>query len=300
MRLAKATFVRIQTHRIILTIREAKPVDLMAWRIGLVLLLIYLTYIGIIYILQRNILFSGQKKPPLPRNATTIPNLETWWVAVTDGLVEAWFIPGHNVSTRTPGPAVIYMHGNEDVIDNWPKHLSGFINRGISLLLIEYPGYGRSDGKPSQWQIEEAVTGAYDQLAGRPEVDPMRIVAYGRALGGGAACQLAINRPVSALILESTFTSVSYLFGKYLLPAFLLRDPFNNIAAMQDYSGPILIMHGLKDRVVPVAHAKKLASHAPQAHLSIYYCRHNDFPPNITQYWMDIATFLREAKVFIA
>ena len=274
--------------------------DLIAWRVAGLLLLIYLTYVGIMYIVQREILFSGHKKTPLPRNATTIPNIETWWVAVTDGLVEAWFIPGQGVSTREPGPAVIYMHGNEELIDNWPKHLSGFINRGFSLLLVEYPGYGRSDGKPSQWQIEEAVTGAYDQLAGRPEVDPMRIVAYGRSLGGGAAGQLALNRPISALILESTFTSTRHLYSKYMLPGFLVRDPFDNIAAVQDYNGPILILHGAKDTVIPVSQAKKLASHAPQAHLAIYYCRHNDLPPNVTQYWMDLATFLREANVLTA
>ncbi|MEM7029084.1 MAG: alpha/beta hydrolase [Chloroflexota bacterium] len=269
------------------------------WPIGIALVVLYVSYVTLIFFLQRRILFSGQRQSDTPRKPNTVPNLESWWVSITDGLVEAWFIPGHNVSNRNPGPAVIYMHGHEEQIDDWPKHLSGFINRGISLLMVEYPGYGRSDGSPSQWQIEEAVTGAYDQLAGRPEVDSMRIVAYGRSLGGGAACQLALNRTVAGLILESTFTNARHLLTKYMLPGFLMRDTFDNLSAVQDYNGPILIMHGTKDSTIPPSHAKKLAQNAPQSNLVLYYCRHNDCPPNVTHYWMDLATFLQQAEILV-
>jgi len=267
------------------------------WLIPVVLGLIYVAYAAVMFPLQRSLIFPGQYLSPPPRSATTVPGLESWWINTTDGLVEAWFIPAPNLTDRTPAPAVIYTHGNGELIDHWPKHLSGFLNRGISLLLVEYPGYGRSDGKPSQWQIEEVVVGAYDQLAAHPKVDPERIVAYGRSLGGGAACLLAANRQVAALILESTFVSARRMVARYLLPGFLMRDPFDNRAVLQEYTGPILIMHGSKDDVIPVSHGKALAQITPQATLVIYYCRHNDCPPNVTHYWVDLSAFLRQANL---
>lgn len=267
------------------------------WRILVAILVIYLIYVVVMYFLQRSIMFPGQHLTPPARNPSSIPGLESWWISTTDGLVEAWFIPTVEANERNPRPAVIYIHGNGELIDYWPKHLSGFLNRGISVLLMEYPGYGRSDGKPSAWGIEETVTGAYDQLAGHPSVDPMRIIAYGRSLGGGAACLLADSRHVSALILESTFISTATFANKMLLPGFLIRDKFDNRAILQEYTGPVLIFHGTKDDVIPFSHGEALAESAPQAMFISYYCRHNDCPPNVTQYWVDMAAFLQHAEL---
>ena len=103
----------------------------------------------------------------------------------------------------------MFMHGNGEIVDYWPDEFMTPRAWGAGVLLVEYPGYGRAPGAPSEKSITESVLALYDWAANNPRVDAKRIVAYGRSLGGGAAARLAVNRPVAALILESTFTSVA-------------------------------------------------------------------------------------------
>jgi len=98
-------------------------------------------------------------------------------------------------------------HGNGELIDFWPNELNRFTNLGIGVLLVEYPGYGRSTGPQSQSSITEAFVTAYDTLCARADVEASKIILVGRSLGGGAVCALAAKRPAAALILMSTFTS---------------------------------------------------------------------------------------------
>jgi uncharacterized protein len=154
--------------------------------------------------------------------------------------------------------------------------------------LVEYPGYGRSHGKPSEASIREAQLAAYDFLVRQPAVDPSRIIAYGRSLGGGAACALIRERPVAALILESTFTSVRPLARRFGLIGPLLLDPFDNLSAVETYAHPTLMLHGEKDLVIPVAHARELAARARVAELYTFDCGHNDCP----RPWTTIRDFL--------
>ena len=80
---------------------------------------------------------------------------------------------------------VIFAHGNGELIDYWPDELKKFNDFGLGVLLVEYPGYGRSDGTPTQKSISEAFEAAYDMLVSRPDVDAERIILFGRSVGGG-------------------------------------------------------------------------------------------------------------------
>ena len=117
------------------------------------------------------------------------------------GKVDAWFIPPFGGGMAAAAPAVIFGHGNGELIDFWPDKLEGFARLGIALLLVEYPGYGSSAGSPSQDSITQIFVAAYDDLVSRKEIDSSRIVFFGRSLGGGAVCALAQRRHSAALIL---------------------------------------------------------------------------------------------------
>ena len=253
--------------------------------------LVYAAYCVLLFFVQRQVIFPRYMIPtPPPPDFKTL-RIEPWWLETSFGKVEAWYLPP--AAAEKPAPAVIFAHGNGELIDYWPNELGRFSEMGIGLLLVEYPGYGRSDGSPSQESIAETFTLAYDRLAARTDVDPARIVLFGRSLGGGAVCDLALKRPSAALILMSCFESVSAFAVRYLAPAFLIRDPFDNLSAVRRYHGPVLVLHGQFDEVIPFGHGQALHAAAQDGKMIVYEAGHNDCPPDWAVFWRDAEEFLR-------
>jgi len=263
-------------------------------KIVTVTLFLYLVYCGFLFVMQRQMLFP-RYLVELPYNNENIFGLEKIWVTTSFGKIETWFLPQTSGSVTKPAAAVIFAHGNGELIDFWPHELKKLTHLGIGVLLVEYPGYGRSKGSPSQKNITEAFIRAYDVLVARPDVDPSRIVLFGRSLGGGAVCTLAAHRPSAALILMSSFVSVRSFASKYLVPGFLIRDPFDNLVIVRAYHGPILVVHGKFDDVIPYKHGTTLYQAARRGQLISCDSGHNDCPPSWDTFWRDIETFLHNS-----
>lgn len=259
-------------------------------RIAVVLAVAYAAYGALLFVLQRSVLFPGRRVDADPPSPEPPPGVQGVWLSTPAGRVEAWFVPG----PAAKSPAFLFAHGNAERIDDWPMSLSGAASLGASLLMVEYPGYGRSEGEPSEASIRDTMLAAHAWLGARPEVDPARIVGFGRSLGTGAVCTLIGQRPLAALVLQSGFTSVRAFARERLLPGFLVRDPFDNAAALARYEGPVLVIHGDHDDVIPYAHGRALAAAARHAKLVTYDCAHNDCPPDFGVMHQDIGDFLRE------
>jgi fermentation-respiration switch protein FrsA (DUF1100 family) len=228
-----------------------------------------------VWVVQRALLFPARvETAPMPRAAA--PDGVQAWLDVDGARVEAWLLPA-----RRPGPAplLVFAHGNGELIDDWAGAFEPAREFGAAVLLVEYPGYGRSSGSPGERSIARTMVASYDWARAQPGVDPARMVGYGRSLGGGAVCALARERPLAALVLESTFTSVRALARRLSVPGFLVRDPFDNARTVAAFAGPILIVHGDLDTVAPVENAHRLAELARSATLRTYpECGHNDCP----------------------
>ena len=203
--------------------------------------------------------------------------------------LEAWLL--RPAASARPYPVIIYTHGNGELIDHWVAPFRAMTDAGVAVLLVEYPGYGRSGGRPTRDSISAGIIAAFDFASGHPEIDARRIVAYGRSLGGAAACALAVERPVAALILESTFTSMADLMPRFV-PRALVLDPFDSLAVIAAGTPPVLVMHGVRDRVIPFAHGEKLARAAGTEPVPLP-CGHNDCP----RQWPPILEFLRRHAV---
>lgn len=253
---------------------------------------IYLAYAGLVFFLQRSMIFPRFVIPPFTDPARP-QTAEVLMIHTGEETVEAWFIPA-DAGFPGPCPAVIFAHGNAELIDFWPEYLKPLSQNGIHLLLVEYPGYGRSKGRPSEKSITRAFTSAYDLLVARNTVDPGRIILFGRSIGGGAVCSLAKARPSAGLILLSTFTSIRSFAPRYGLFPFMIRDPMDNIVVLKEYPRPSLILHGNRDDLIPFTHAEALASVSKNARLIAYDCGHNDCPPDWNVFWKDVFAFLRE------
>lgn len=258
------------------------------------LLLLYLAYCGLLYFFQRQILFPRRMVPQPLKSDQQIAGLQKFWLNTGFGKVEAWFLPPTSGLPAAPAPAVIFGHGNGETIDFWPEKLEGFTRLGIALLLVEYPGYGSSAGSPSQDSIVQTFVAAYDDLVSRKDIDSSRIIFFGRSLGGGAVCALAQRRSSAALILMSTFTSVRSFAKQFLLPSFLVRDPFDNLSVIKNYPGSVLILHGRSDEVIPFTHGQKLHKSVQNGKMIAYEAGHNDCPPDWKIFWRDVEGFLND------
>jgi fermentation-respiration switch protein FrsA (DUF1100 family) len=243
--------------------------------------------------LQRRMLFPRHvmAPPAQPSAAERRADIEQWHHASPAGPVEAWYLPAPGASDQHPRPAVIFAHGNAELIDDNLGLAEMYNALGMNVLLPEYRGYGRSAGDPNQQAIVSDFTAFYDRLVARPEVDGQRVVFIGRSIGGGVVAQLAKKRRPAAMILESTFTSVAAMASKFLVPRLLVRDPFDVRAVLKDYPGPVLLFHGTADEIVPVQHGRKLHEAAPNSTLVTYPVGHNDgMPPG--PYEREVAGFL--------
>ncbi len=247
--------------------------------------------------MQRRILFPRHYTQAYPDAGKNLPGLERIWLDTDEGKVEGWFLPGRGVSADQPGPVVIFAHGNAELIEYWPSSFEGYRQLGISLLLGEFRGYGRSAGSPSQENITADFVAFYDRLIQRADVDQNKIIFHGRSLGGGVACALAQKRKPAALILQSTFTSVRTMARRFFMPGSLVRDPFDNLALVKQIDVPILVIHGRQDDLIPFHHGQNLFRAAKNGSFIAYDCDHNSCPPDWQVFWQDIEKFLRQAQI---
>ena len=241
-------------------------------------------YWALLFFTQRSILFP---MPPVTGAPPRPPDAEQIWLKTSFGRIEAWYLPAIQ-SQKGRSPLLVFSHGNGELIDYWPEDFEEPRRWSVGVLLVEYAGYGRSDGSPSQMSITEGMLAAYDWARQHDDVDASRIIPYGRSLGGGAAAIVSMERPVPALILESSFSSVAAFAAGFGAPRFLVRDPFDTVSAVGSFRGPILILHGDRDDIVPPHHARALAAAASEATLKFMPCGHNDCP----RPWADVRAFL--------
>ncbi len=230
----------------------------------------YLCYAVLFYLAQRKLIFPGQFRPA---PATFNGPGERLLIEIESAQVEVVYqpplLPNQQALAPRSVPLLIYTHGNGELIDDWSLEFQSLRHLGCAIALVEYPGYGRSTGKPSEAAITAVMLKTYDQLIQRPEIDPKRVIAHGRSLGGGGACILARERDIAALILESTFTSVRSYSSRYGLPGFLSTDPFDNQAVLATWTKPCLILHGTRIKSFHMGTPNKML---PLSHGQIDYC----------------------------
>jgi len=160
---------------------------------------------------------------------------------------------------------MLYFHGNAgNMADRLDKVLD-FYNLGLNVFIIDYRGYGKSQGKPSEHGIYEDAVVAYDYLAVRPDIARDKIWAYGASLGGVAAIDLSTKRHLVCLIIDSSFSSAADM-GKTiypLIPSFFMQTKMDSAKKIKTITIPKLFFHSPEDRFVPIRLGRKLYDAAP-------------------------------------
>lgn len=231
----------------------------------------YAGYLLLVFSLQRSIVFPGAGLGASVEDGAPPPGVERLWLDVSFGRVEAWLLDAGRGT-----PVALFAHGNGERIEDWTVPMELVRDGGVSVLLVEYPGYGRSDGRPSRQAIAEAFEAAHDHVVHRSPPD-VPILAIGRSLGGGAVADLVLGRPVDGLVLMSTLSSATEVaWRSFLVPPWLVRDRFDVRSAVAAYEGPVLLMHGTRDEVLPFANATRIAAARPGLEVVPLACGHND------------------------
>jgi pimeloyl-ACP methyl ester carboxylesterase len=195
-------------------------------------------------------------------------------------------------------PLVVYYGGNAEEV-SWQAREAGW-PADWSLALVNYRGYGASEGKPSERHLFADALVAFDALAGRPDVDSSRIVLFGRSLGSAVAVHVAAERPVAGVILVSPFESMIAVGRRHYpwLPVgLLLRHPFDSGARAPAIRAPLLAIVAEQDTIIPPVHSRRLfeAWGGPKRWAAIPHTDHNDVA-GAPEFWAAVASFLRETR----
>jgi uncharacterized protein len=253
-----------------------------------------------VYVVLVTLLWAFQETLTFPAPRAALPNLdigERVELRMRDGTrLAGWYLPAEGGQGRSP--ALLWFYGNgENIAAIWPI-IRDFRPKHAAVLVVDYPGYGGSEGKASEAGMYEAADLAYDALSRRPDVDPKRIYVYGRSLGSAAATHVAASHEVAGLILESPFTSAKGMAARHyrFVPRFLVRLSLDNIGRMPGIRCPTLIFHGTSDLLVPMKMGREVAAAAggPVEFVMIENAGHNDtYDLGGTRYRDKLAAFVR-------
>ncbi|MDX2216635.1 MAG: alpha/beta hydrolase [Oculatellaceae cyanobacterium bins.114] len=185
----------------------------------------------------------------------------------TPAQLHGWWIPAQSTSRGV----VLYLHGNGANIGANVAQAERFHRLGLSVLLIDYRGYGKSTGGfPSEAKVYEDATVAWNYLTQKRNISPQRILLYGHSLGGAIATQLAVQQPDAAgLIVQCSFTSIREMTNRIrsyrLLPIDLvLTQRFESIRKVPHLKMPVLFIHGMADTEIPFDMSQTLYEAAPE------------------------------------
>jgi pimeloyl-ACP methyl ester carboxylesterase len=181
--------------------------------------------------------------------------------------LNAWWIP----AARSPGKTLLYLHGRDSDVSDCVGDVAPLRDLNLSLLLVDYRGFGSSDGVfPSEASVYEDAEAAWTYLVGQGGVRPADLYIYGHSLGGAIAIELARRHPEAAgLIVESSFTSVYQVSRldrryRYLPVRLVLNERFESINKVPELRLPTLFVHGTADDTVPFWMGKQLFDAAPE------------------------------------
>jgi fermentation-respiration switch protein FrsA (DUF1100 family) len=170
---------------------------------------------------------------------------------------------------------LLVSHGNAEDLGDDRDWLEGLCRAGFNVFAYDYQGYGTSQGSPSEKGAYDDENAAYDYLTSNLKVAPDRIIIFGRSVGSGPAVHLAARRPVAGLILQSPFLSAFRVLTRIPLLPF---DKFSNAREISNVHCPLLIIHGINDRVIGLWHGKKLfeLANQPKHFVAVEGADHND------------------------
>jgi fermentation-respiration switch protein FrsA (DUF1100 family) len=222
------------------------------------------------------------------------PGEDVFLVASDSARIHGWYVANPQ-ATQT----LLWFHGNAGNLEDRREWLEGLRRLPSNVLIIDYRGYGRSEGQPNEAGVNRDARAAYDWLLREKHVPPERLVIFGESLGGAVAAELATKVKCGGLILQSTFTNagdMSKLVVPFIPMRWFIRTKFDTLAKVAAISVPKLILHARDDEVIPFAMGERLCAAARSPKTCHWFDRggHNAIFVTVPDaYYRQLAIFLR-------
>jgi uncharacterized protein len=269
---------------------KPNPLDVSYWPFLRNLAAVYIIFIVLVYLFQRKLqYFPDPSEVPLPQGEEYL-GLETVDLTTVDGLhITGWHWPGGRPVT------LLIFHGNAGHRGHrldWVRNLHGL---GYGVFILDYRGYGGSDGSPTEEGLYRDGEAALQWLQHKKD---LKLVYFGESLGCGVAVELAVRHPPEALILQSGFSSALAVARKaypYLPVRLLMKDRYECLEKIQKVSCPLLIIHGERDSLIPIGIGRELfeAAREPKEWFPLPGADHNDLP------WVGGRAYLEKIDAFL-
>ncbi len=220
---------------------------------------------------------------------------EDVFLETSDGArIHGWFVPAAGART-----AVLFCHGNGGNISLWLDTAQTFHRLGMTVLLFDYRGYGRSVGRLSEAGTYADAGAAWRHLVESRGFSPGAIVICGRSLGAAVAIELALRVPAGALIAESAFTSLADMARHaypWLPTRWFLRMRYDSLTRVRELQVPKLFVHSAEDEIVPFRMGRRLFEQAvePKSFLRIHGSHNESWTHSRSSYEAGLRRFLTD------
>lgn len=254
---------------------------------------VYIVICLLMFLFQRYLIYFPDKTVFFTPRHINLPYENIEYKTSDDISINGWFIPADS-SENT----LLFCHGNAGNISHRLESIQIFNRLKLDVFIFDYRGFGKSEGKPDEQGTYLDAKGAWDFLVKEKDVDPSRIIIFGRSLGSGIASWLARETEPAGLILESSYTSLPDLAAK-IYPFFpvrwLSRYNYPTRENLDHIDCPVLFIHSRGDEIIPfdLGEQNFIAASDPKEFMEIQGS-HNDGFMVSGQYYMEgIANFIK-------
>ncbi|MFH1655972.1 MAG: alpha/beta hydrolase [Candidatus Omnitrophota bacterium] len=212
------------------------------------------------YIEMRSIFYPMKAIEATPKDIGL--DYEDIYFKVEDGVtLNGWLVKNPKAKAT-----ILVFHGNAGNISHRLEKISILNQIGLNVFIIDYRGYGRSQGRPSEEGIYKDARAAYDYLATLKGINKDKIVSFGSSIGGAVAIDLAVNRDVACLVVDSSLTSAKDMGKRFYpyIPSFLFQTKFNSIDKVKTIKSAKIFIHSINDEIVPFEFGQRLYDAASQ------------------------------------
>jgi fermentation-respiration switch protein FrsA (DUF1100 family) len=269
--------VEVNVRKFLKNLWSSKKV---AWRVGRMSAMICIGLGAVVIFFEDKFIYYPAKYPEgdwtvgsqFPRDGQIIPEVEDAYFITGDGVkLHGWYCApqrktGNNLTPVSADVTILWFHGNAGNISDRKEMIVALLQLPAEIFIIDYRGYGRSEGSPSEEGLYLDAKAAWDYLMNERGIGAHRIMILGKSLGGVPAIELATRVEPAGLIVQSSFTSVPDMARTLIpfLPGVLFRTKMDSLSKVRKVSCPKLFIHSPADEVVPYEMGRRLYDAAPE------------------------------------